>query len=1197
MADVLMPCAIGVEDAFGPIVESSCLDGFDFTLLFEEALLTTVPIGIASDPTGENSEKVGYSLVAAYAIVYIGLSISYAVYQHKTYRLLTMFRGSLIAMIFDKTLRIDSSAVQDAEAITLMSADIDRIASSMPLIHELYGSFIETGIALYLLYRLLGLAIAAPIAWIIICLVAGIPLAKAAGDAQIPWLEAIEVRLAATAKALGATKAIKMTGLADIVSSRIAGLRLSEIRASRRYRILNIFVFISYFASSALAPVFGFLVYSLLAQKDGNGTLTDGVAFAALSVFELLQQPMMYAIDGVEHVKTIINSFRRIQEYLDAKETEDYRITPETSMSSSRASLYKQADEKDMMLSEKVKLDQHHFSVTVQGSSAGYSEEEMILKDLNFELPRGQTTVVMGPVGSGKSTLLKLLLGELPVVSGTVTTTFSKAAYCPQSPWTTWGSIQSNIVGMSAWDKEWYDSVVSACALAADFSEFPEGDQTCIGTRGARLSGGQQMRVSLARALYSRNSVLVLDDCLSGLDRTTERHVVDAVFGPQGLIKNLGGVTVILATNSSKILYGRWPPQAKYSNILEGHHLSFADYAVVLNSDGAISRHGVRDTVSSEDEIVQTSETENATAIGPAPKAEAELPEELLQELDLLDDPDQGVSRMTGDLKVYGYYAKIAGPWTMFIYLMACATFVFGVTFPSIWVQWWTNANAEHPNDRLGYYLGVFAGLGLLTVVGCTLADRAPTSFLTSTNAGLTINRFSQDLELIDNDLPQSIDSFIFQFMSAIVSAVFVFIGSGYVAAAIPACLALLTVLQFYYLRTSRQLRLLDIEAKAPLFSQFLETVNGIACIRAYGWTQNYLDRNYAALNASQKPFYLLYCIQRWLTLVLDLFNAGVAIMLVGIATNIRNGSTSFLGVALFNIVTFSSTLQTLVTAWTQVEMALGAINRIRSFVKTVEDENKPSETGDVPDEWPQQGAIVFSNVSASYETSSEPVLKDICFSVQPGEKIAICGRTGSGKSSLVSSMLRMLELDSGTITIDGVDVSTIPRQEIRRRLITLPQEPFFLHGTVRENIDPQEEATDERIEAVLRSVDMWEFIESRGGLEELLDDDKLSHGQRQLFCLARAILKRGKILIMDEATSSVDSETDAVMQRVLREEFAGRTIVAIAHKLQTILDFDRILLLDKGNIIETGNPQELLADEVSAFHALHESLGTADAL
>lgn len=240
-----------------------------------------------------------------------------------------------------------------------------------------------------------------------------------------------------------------------------------------------------------------------------------------------------------------------------------------------------------------------------------------------------------------------------------------------------------------------------------------------------------------------------------------------------------------------------------------------------------------------------------------------------------------------------------------------------------------------------------------------------------------------------------SIDQTVFQFLSAIVSAVLVFIGSGYIAAAIPFCIVALVLIQFYYLRTSRQLRLLDIEAKAPLFSQFLETLNGISCIRAYGWTENYMERNTKALNISQKPYYLLWCIQRWLTLVLDLFNAGVAILLVSIATNIRNGSTGFLGVALFNIVTFSSTLQTLVTQWTQVETALGAINRIRSYVINVKDENLPSETGSVPENWPAHGAVSFKDISASYESSLEPALKEISLSIEAGERVAICGRTG----------------------------------------------------------------------------------------------------------------------------------------------------------------------------------------------------------
>lgn len=289
----------------------------------------------------------------------------------------------------------------------------------------------------------------------------------------------------------------------------------------------------------------------------------------------------------------------------------------------------------------------------------------------------------------------------------------------------------------------------------------------------------------------------------------------------------------------------------------------------------------------------------------------------------------------------------------------------------------------------------VFRYRACVRVAVANITCRASTSFLTSTDAGTTVNRFSQDLELIDNDLPQSIDQAVFQFLSAIVSGVFVFLGAGYIAAAVPLCIIVLIGVQFYYLRTSRQLRLLDIEAKAPLFSQFLETVGGVACIRAYGWEQRYTERHYKVLNISQKPYYLLWCIQRWLTLVLDLLNAGLAVMLVAIATNIRSASTPFLGVALFNIVTFSSTLQTLVTAWTQLETALGAINRVRSYSKDVKDENLPNENGSVPDKWPESGTIAFNDVSASYDSSLGPVLKGVNLAIKAGEKVAICGRTG----------------------------------------------------------------------------------------------------------------------------------------------------------------------------------------------------------
>ncbi|KAK5989321.1 ABC multidrug transporter B [Cladobotryum mycophilum] len=1153
---------------------------------FAQPYLVQRVLDFTDEPAGPNRKNTTYALIGAYAVTYIGLSLSYSVYQHKTYRLLTLYRGSLIAMISDKTLRIDSLALDPAEAITLMSADVDRITGSMHLVHEIYASIVELGIALWLLYNFLGVAMVAPIVWMIFCLLVGIPLARASGNAQVPWLEAIEDRLASTAKALGAMKAIRMTGLADIVSSQIADLRAAEIRASRRHRILNVFVFMSSFTSTAFASVWGFMAYILIAKRNGSGTLTQGVAFASLSVFELLDQPIRYAIDGMEDVQTVINSFRRVQEYLVSEEREDYRDTPQTASATSSSSC---VDEKmNVLSSSSVRISDSEFAASIEGASARYAEDDnTIIQDLTFQITTGQTTIIYGPVGSGKSTLLKLLLGEIPFVSGSISTTFSEAAYCPQSPWCSWGTVRSNIVGMSNWDEKWYNTIVNACALSTDFEDLPLGDQTHAGTRGSRLSGGQQSRVSLARALYSRNATVILDDVLAGLDRTTEQHIIDAVFGPDGLLRK-ANLTAILTTNSV-------------------HHLRFADSILLLDGNGNIVKQSTSADVDGED-IQKLQGQPRATTTKP----EDEITDELLEELGLLEDPSPDANRNAGDMTMYAYYAKNAGWWTMSLYIFACAIFVFGFTFPSVWVQWWTNANATHPNERIGYWVGIFAALGVLTLVGCGIADyvfnlnvlpktskrfhqllldttmRAPTSFLTSTDAGTTLNRFSQDLELIDNDLPQSIDSVVFQFLSTIVSAVLVFMGSGYVAAAIPLCIVVLLLLQFYYLRTSRQLRLLDIEAKAPLFSQFLETIQGLTLIRAYGWTENYNERSHQALNISQRPYYLLFCIQRWLTLVLDLFNAGLAILVVAIALNVH--STAYLGVALFNIVTFSSTLQTLVTDWIQVETALGAISRIRTYVRTVEDENLPSEDGDVPEDWPTNGTITFEGISASYNSPLEPVLKNISVSINDGEKVAICGRTGSGKSSLISTLLRMLEVDSGTMTIDGIDISTLPRQEIRSRLNTLPQEPFFLEGSVRENLDPAESASDERMVEVLRNVGLWEQFESNDGLDGDMDEEMLSHGQRQLFCLARAVIKPGKILIMDEATSSVDSETDDLMQEIIRKEFRGRTVISIAHKLQTILDFDRVILLQKGQIIEIGSPRELLESEESAFRALYDS-------
>ncbi|KAK9443505.1 ABC transporter [Metarhizium brunneum] len=1172
---------------------------------FAEPFLVKRVLDFTVEPDGPNTRNFGYGLIGAYALVHIGKALSLAWYEHMTYRVLTMFRGSLITIIFGKTLRLSASAVHDAEAITLMSADVDRIGLCMPVLHDSYASLVELALSLWLLYRLLGIAVFPPTGFIILCLSIGIPIASAAGNAQVPWLEAIEKRLAVTSKMLGTMKAIRMAGLTKTIHAIVSNLRIKEIRSSRAFRLLSVLQTGAANCTFTFAPVLGLGTFTILAKVNNTETLTEGVAFAVLSLFQLQDRPVMSLLHGFEDFQTIINAFYRVQTYILSAEREDFRVIPvQKSGTSSDENLPQKSDTNvpgNGILRGSESLDTSTFSagasaVSLKDAAAGYSET-MVVKDINLEIARGKITMIVGPVGSGKSTLLRLILGELPEVSGSVISDYSKCAFAPQSPWITWGTVQSNILGMSAWDTEWYNTVIRACSLDTDFKDLPDGDQTRTGTRGSRLSGGQQMRLSLARALYSRNPLIILDDVLTGLDRQTEASVLEAVFGAGGVLKKTKS-TVVLATNSVG-------------------HLRFADHIVVLNKEGSIAEQGTLEQVSASGGYVQR--LASLPAVETSRQELLELPEEIYQELGLSNEEDElGSARKTSDFQVYAYYIKVAGTWTFSIYIFICAAYTFGLSFPSIWLQWWTDYNAKHLNENIGYWLGIYFGLAALAVVGCMGSDwafrmmlvpktsrkfhqllldttmHATTSFLTSTNAGLTTNRFSQDLQLIDSDLPQSLDETVMNFLGVITSAVLVFTGSGYISASIPVCAALIFLIQTFYLRTSRQLRLLDIETKAPLFSHFIETLGGITCIRAYGWSAQYMDQSYDALDTSQKPYYLLWCIQRWLTLVLDLLAAGIAVMLVAFATMVHNGSTGLLGVALFNVISFSGVLQSFVTQWTQLETGLGAIGRIKAFVQDTKPENSDGEVDDLPDNWPSAGSIVFDNVSASYGASSKPAIDGFNLTIKPGEKIALCGRTGSGKSSLLLTILRMLELDAGSITIDGHDTSKISREELRRRLNTLPQEPFFLHGSVRENVDPLQISTDERIIETLRAVQLWDMLESRGGLDAPVSEDSLSHGQRQLFCLARAIARPGNIVIIDEATSSVDSETDELMQRVLRQELDGRTLIAVAHKLHTVTDFDRIVLINKGKVVESGNPRELLANPTSAFYKLYTSGGSA---
>ncbi|MCJ1434939.1 hypothetical protein MMC27_004309 [Xylographa pallens] len=1154
-------------------------------------------VGYASDP--DESENTGWGLTAAFGVVFVGLAVSTGTYYHMVYRFVTSTRGSLISMIYAKTVDLSITAIDESIALTLMSSDTEAICLGFENINELWAVPIELGLALWLLERQLGLAFLAPAAVAIIATTVILIMARYIGKAQKIWIEGIQTRVDVTASMLGSMKAIKMLGFTDRLTNLIQGLRVKELKLSILFRRLlcgRVF-----FANSmgTLAPFCTFAVYVLLARSSGI-QITSAFAYTTLSLIELLASPMNIAITTVPYMNAAMACLDRIQSFLESDARKDHRLQLSTPLNETVLPVPKGSIELRNIPSGSGNNKALPQLIATQNASFAWSVlAKPVVNDVTFQLLRGQFCFIIGPVGCGKSTLLKGLLGETPSVKGFVYSNTPATAYVDQTSWIQNGTIQQNILGISAFEEQWYAQVVRACALEYDISKLPNGHATLVGSAGISLSGGQKQRVAMARAIYAKNELVIFDDVFSGLDAETEEQVFGRLLGRQGLLRQLGA-SVLLATHAV-------------------HRLSYADHIIAMNESGWIAEQGslqhlrvaggyvqslatehkVEDRTKVYNEIPTNTDTTLARS-GMVGKVEAEVEE---------------LNRQTGEFAVYKYYFSSVGWLSSFVFFGAMALHGIAKKMTELLIIFWTDAVTVHGNAVNGFFLGIYGSLTALTITGLvggcyyfilSIVPRsseilharllhtvmgAPLSFFTTTDTGTTTNRFSQDMTVIDTELPYSLIDLLLSFVVAVVGAILMCLSAGYFAATVPPIILIVWVLQKYYLRTSRQLRLLDLEAKSPLYSHFIESLSGLSTIRAFGWTDNFLEKNLTLLDVSQKPYYLLFCIQRWLGLILDLMVAVLAVVLMVLMVKLRSNVTSgFVGLALLNVMSFNQALATIVKEWTALETSIGAVARLRSFSSETVTENQPFERQGVPEDWPAYGNIDFRNVSASYTPEGTLVIQKLNLSIRAGEKIGICGRSGSGKSSLITTLFRMLEITAdSSITIDGIDITTVPRQEIRSRLNAIPQEPFFIKGTIRSNADPYQKHSDAAIITAIRKVHLWEIVMAKGGLDADLDMEFFSHGQRQLFCLARAILRRSKIVILDEVTSSVDVASDALMQKVIREEFKACTILAVAHRLDTILDFDKIALLSAGELKEFDTPQALMS-RPSAFRALYNS-------
>ncbi|KAG9958555.1 P-loop containing nucleoside triphosphate hydrolase protein, partial [Aureobasidium melanogenum] len=1086
------------------------------------------------------AKNIGYGLIGAYFVVYVGLATTSALYWHRHYRFLSMLRGTLVTAVYGKATNIVAVAKDNKASITLMSTDVERATRGLIDLHEMWANIVQVAIATWLLEIELGAACVGPVIVALAAVGTTIWFSGYTASFQLLWIDKVQQRIG------------------------------------------NV--------PQLIAPVLTFAIYVGVSFKD-HTTIDTTKLFTSLALILLASEPLFMLINGLIEFRSAIGCFARLETFLQSPARCDTRtiVSPQPNRdnspiahSSNRAN-----------------------AVTIHNVSFGWKDgDQLTIKHVNLKVPLASLVMITGPVACGKTTLLKGILGETPVTEGRVELSSSSIAWCEQSPWLMNASIQRNITTFSEFDQDLYSSVIHACDLNSDLEALQKGDATVIGSKGFALSGGQKQRIALARAVYSRCPIVILDDVFSQLDLSTKTIIFERLLGQRGLLRRWK-TTVIMTIGASKFL-----PKA--------------DHIVVLSANGTVEGQGTfQELCAAGNEAtryitsIAASPTENNTpdvSRGREPAGTGKT--RTTESVSKVDDKVLEAARRKGDFGIYKYYFACIS-WTVgAIFLLLQVAYAFFCTFPTVWLKWWADSDMQESHSRYGYYIGVYTALQIVALalsaavtwwsfnvmavktgiqLHNTLAKTvvsAPLSFFSMVDSGTILTRFSQDIQLLDISLPLAVMVVTTTTLTCIAQVGLIASASAWIAISIPALGLVFYLVQGVYLRTSRQMRHLDLEEKAPVYTQFMETLDGLVTIRAFNWSRPSIKHNFEIVDRSQKPNYLVWALKNWLGLVLELVITGIAVLTVGIVVGLRGSSSpGFTGIALTQIISFTTNLKYLIMFWTQLESSLGAVARIRQFEKETVAEDQESETHDPPFEWPTNGSIEISNLSAKYRSDSERMtLDNISIFIPAGSKVGFCGRTGSGKSSLLLTLFNLLTPESGNITIDGLDLSTIRRETLRSRLICIAEDPFMFPESVRENLALDfTTLKDQNMVQVLQQTGLWETIDAKGGLDAKMEDVHLSQGSKQLFNIARALLRKdqGKVLVMDEATSSIDTETDINIQSLILKEFAEHTIISVAHKLDTIAGFDFVGVMHAGKLVEYGNPKALLQQQGSRFREL----------
>ncbi|NXW90001.1 MRP3 protein, partial [Alopecoenas beccarii] len=1134
-------------------------------------------------------------------------------HQHFQYCFVTgmRLRTGITGVIYRKSLVITNSAKRSStvgEIVNLMSVDAQRFMDLMTFLNMLWSAPLQIFLALYFLWQTLGPSVLAGVAVMVLLIPFNAAIAMKTRAFQVEQMRYKDSRIKLMNEILGGIKVLKLYAWEPSFSQKVLEIRKNELRVLKKSAYLNSLSTFAWISAPFLVALTTFAVY---VSVDENNILDAEKAFVSLSLFNILKFPLNMLPQVISNIAQTSVSLKRIQQFLSHDELDPNCV--ET----------------------KVIAPGNAISVTNATFSWG-KELKPSLKDINLLVPSGALVAVVGHVGCGKSSLVSALLGEMEKLEGEVAVKGS-VAYVPQQAWIQNATLKDNILFGQAPNDQKYQNVLEACALKTDLEVLPGGDQTEIGEKGINLSGGQRQRVSLARAVYSNSDIYLLDDPLSAVDSHVAKHIFDKVIGPDGVLK---GKTRILVTHGISFL-----PQVDHIVVLvDGEISEMGSYQELLNQNQAFAeflRNYALDDDIEEDEPTMLEEEEVLLAedtlsihtdLADNEPVTNEVRKQFLRiyffsllpsKLLTLSCTNQlwCVIFLQVKLTVFWQYVKAVGPViSLVICFLYCCQNAAAIG-ANVWLSDWTNEpviNGTQHNTAMR--IGVYAALGLLqglivfissftlAMGGITAARtlhagllenkfHTPQSFYDTTPTGRIINRFSKDIYVIDEVIPPTILMFLGTFFTSLSTMIVIIASTPLFAVVIVPLAILYFFVQRFYVATSRQLKRLESVSRSPIYSHFSETISGASVIRAYRRVKSFIDMSDLKTDENQKSYYPGIISNRWLGIRVEFVGNCIVLFAALFAVIGKNNlNPGLVGLSVSYALQVTMSLNWMVRMTSELETNIVAVERIKEYSETETEAPWIIEGKSPPEDWPSKGELEFVNYSVRYRKGLDLVLKGLNLQVHGGEKIGIVGRTGAGKSSMTLCLFRILEAVKGEIKIDGVKISEIGLHDLRSRLTIIPQDPVLFSGTLRMNLDPFNKYSDEEIWKALELSHLKRFVSSQPSMldyECSEGGENLSVGQRQLVCLARALLRKTRILILDEATAAIDLETDDLIQMTIRTQFEDCTVLTIAHRLNTIMDYTRVLVLDNGTIAEFDTPASLIASR-GIFYSMAKDAGLA---